>query len=835
MARAFLTPTLRSQESHSSLSSSSVEDLEDIPRPPSRRRTRSKQPSTSPSSAPAPTGQNHHYRDDQSHGGWNINYAVAHLINHLRNSSDGDTTDNGLSTTANRPTAAQTITTARTYPVPPCQWRDYPGLILPSLSDTVFAGKLNEQAVRVTWERMDDGRVSGRTRPVGGGMVEVQLNAAALQGANRDEIVGTLLHHMIHAYLLVVCGANERKVAHQSVDGDEDESRRHDDESLSHNHAFATILWEIRAQAAKGEEDGARPLPIGFGHRLPSAFPHFMAAAAPRPRASSSSTRKAKSRGSISHMTAPSTPHNCTHCPVSVPTITSEDTSDWYTSECAPFLSTPACMHGNELYSCSLAGDLHPVSRTSASSSYVELIHRGNKPIGVPRAAVDQFSSLKSVLGGDKGNGRRWLELPRTGVGREELGALMTFLRTQTYRPVLSPWGCDRNVEEHRQGAEDTRYGPPPVIQPRPGTTSTRTSGKTSASDSGTGNDGPEPQVHLLRDIHVHHFASAIDFHELAAYALRRLYHAEPTTHEDPIALLEAVYFPGVGGSEVSQQLRAWACSFLSRRDQGSGGVLNMAKLRTHVAWRQRWNGLLSRGGGQGRMLLEDVRKVYADEEMRQQWWKHRQQHPDIPYADRRRQHQPLYAEHVAVEGSGQSPGTNGGEDQDARSPESSWPKWWNQYNTRHHPDFSIPQPTSPRPFPQHFPQWWCGPQHNPYAYPLPLVPPFAPFYPYYAPPQPPPQQKQPPAQMQSRCNHDTSTPCTTAATIAAAAAAATTAATRASTVTAEATGRQGDQKSDKRGKERLRRPASPISRSGRGTRRPSTKQYHPALMDETW
>ncbi|KAL1628657.1 hypothetical protein SLS56_005766 [Neofusicoccum ribis] len=414
MARSFLTSTLSSDESLTPPSSS--DEGQGLHSPIyHRKKSTPKQRPFSPSSLSSTGNEDCH--DDLEHGAWNTNYAVVYLINHLRKSSSK--VDDKVTS------AARAITLARNYPVPARQWRRYPGLIFPALSDAVFDSKLSdEQGVKVGWKRMDEG-VSGRTVLLSQ-EVKIELNATALRSANRDEIIGTLLHHMIHAYLLVVCGGNDGDLAYcheeEDRDGWEEGDENNDYDHLAHGHAFAAILWEIRSQAAKGEADGERPLPIGFGHRLPSAFSKFMTDRAAASCASAS-TQSSKSTGSMSSTSAikstkkgsnatthsPRHPRNCSHCPACVPTI-SLDASE----------------------TCRIA-----------------------------------------------------------------------------------------------------------------------------ASDSDEDGE-PEPTAHLFHDIRVYHLASALGFAELAAHSLRRLYVAQPFTYEDPLNLVEAIYFPGTGKMQRSHQLRAW-------------------------------------------------------------------------------------------------------------------------------------------------------------------------------------------------------------------------------------------------------------------------------------
>ncbi|GME28737.1 hypothetical protein GTA08_BOTSDO04329 [Neofusicoccum parvum] len=502
MARSFLTSTLSSDESLTPPSSS--DEGQGLHSPIyHRKKSTPKQRPFSPSSLSSTGNEDCH--DDLEHGAWNTNYAVVYLINHLRNSSSK--VDDKVTS------AARAITLARNYPVPARQWRRYPGLIFPALSDAVFDSKLSdEQGVKVEWGRMDEG-VSGRTVLLGQ-EVKIELNATALRSANRDEIVGTLLHHMIHAYLLVVCSGNDGDLAYcheeEDRDGWEEGDQNDDYDHLAHGHAFAAILWEIRSQAAKGETDGERPLPIGFGHRLPSAFSKFMTDRAAASCASAS-TLSSKSTGSMSSTSvikstkkgsnatihSPRHPRNCSHCPACVPTISLDASETWYTAECAPFLSAPTL-------------------RRSSTSSYVELILSGDKPIRIPRGSVEQFASLAALFS----NGKRWIELSRADIGRKELGALMSFLKTRSYQPVLKPKEDGREGRGDGCGRVGGAWTSPPIIKARARDKRTRKHSHIAASD-GDEDGEPEPTAHLFHDIRVYHLARALGFAELAAHSLR--------------------------------------------------------------------------------------------------------------------------------------------------------------------------------------------------------------------------------------------------------------------------------------------------------------------------
>ncbi|KAF9629324.1 hypothetical protein BFW01_g10527 [Lasiodiplodia theobromae] len=480
--------------------------------------------------------------------------------------------------------------------------------------------------------------------------VKIELNAVALQGANRDEIVGTLLHHMIHAYLLVVCegvGTCPR-YGNAGCGGGDLEGERvgdggNDDDRLAHGNAFAAILWEIRAQAAKHEADDDRPLPIGFGHRLPSAVcidgrshksvrnSRSIKHANKTIASSEQSQTPSSSRSSGTDGTGFPSP-NCrslksTHCPISVPIITLDSASSWYTTECAPLLAAPACMRRSNFYAYSSGGNLLPIPYNTMglqASAYVTFIYDSDKPIGVLRAVIQRFASLRLDVFAD---GRRWVELPRTGVEKGELNALMAFLKSKTYLPVLRSRKAAREGPGKCEGTEGGSCLKAPVIKiedrarrrhrRRKGQgarTDARGIDSESSDDEEDGGDDQEEHEACahLRDIRVYRLASAIGFSELASYAIRRLYtrHAL-SSDEDPITLLEAIYFSDDGGEvQPSQQLRTWSRAFLSRREDGSSMVSNVDKLQAHHRWRRRWNALLARGGQQGRSLLEDFIRI---------------------------------------------------------------------------------------------------------------------------------------------------------------------------------------------------------------------------------
>ncbi|OJD30684.1 uncharacterized protein BKCO1_570003 [Diplodia corticola] len=813
-------------------------------------------------------------------GTWNIYYAVARLIDHLRTLPAPlcSPKRTNLTTPPSIPSPAEAITAARNFPISSHAWRSFPSLIFASLSTSVFDGLLDEHVVKLAWTSLDR-HISGRTRVIGGpekwvggsdgavrdgaegnvkAKVKIELNTVVLQSANRDEIVGTLLHHMIHAYLVVVCesvGTYSRYYGGDDEDGErgisDGEGQRHgscdqDEDCLAHGNSFAAILWEIRAQAAKCEADRERPLPIGFGHRLPSAFPQRMGDSSPHksvrsPRSVNHNTNKTNTKlaGTASSSSSPSSssaspdhhPRNSTHCPASVPVIPLDSVSAWYAAECAPFLAAaPRCMRKNHLYACSFSttkggggGHLHATSTTGrpAPSASVAFVYDGDKPIGVPRAAVERFRSLREDVFAE--GRRRWVELPRHVGREEEVGALMEFLRGETYRPVAgwlrAGWAEAAGDQEDGACGGAGGEGRAPVISADVGThrrrcrcrcrcrrrrkaRGSRGDARDVGSESDEEEEGEEEEdddvdvdvdndgghccrrrhkhhrarAHHLLDIRVYRLASAIGFLELATYAIRRLYSRRTLmSGEDPIELLETIYFPNNddgGKEEVQQQqpppqpLRTWVRAFLSRREDGygSGMVSNMTKLQTRSQWEKRWRALLARSGKQGgRPLLEDVRAAYYMQDGaagRQQ----QRQPQGMQYVGYRRAWKPWYTEDPIAEGpDGSSAFTTDesshGDDNPSADEETRRPPYdeFNSAAPRHKQRLS-PQLSSV----QHngyippFPGWWGGHDYlypYPYSYPFPLSPSPAPrFFQYYGAPQPyesPHQQVQP--QSQSR------------------------------------------------------------------------------------
>lgn len=826
MVRPFLDPSYISDESDFfAFSSSSDEDGEPITRTACRRRANPKtrspspSPSHSTSASESATTPDHPHANTPQPGHWNTNYAVAFLVHHLRSSPVSPDAVKTDSTGNAAPAAADAISAARTYPVPPRQWRAYPGLVFPSLSAAVFDGKLGEgcegeeSACEVAWETLDEG-VSGKTKLVSGGWqgddwigrggkrreeatagqkrgrggmesgrqddvrVKIELNAVALQGASRDEIVGTLLHHMIHAYLILVCGGVGRSCSCKADDGDggrgDDEGGEgkelNDDDHLAHGNAFAAILWELRAQAAKNEaEEGTgkktRPLPIGFGHRLPSAFSQFIAdrsrsARFRAPVLSGQGTGTKSSRGKRSKVTSssPRHPERSTYCPAAVPIITLDAATAWHDAECAPFLSAPACLRGYELYACYATGNVHRIPRSSPASAYVEVIYESDKPISLPRRAVEQFASLAAAFAGGS---KRCIEVPRAGVGeKEELGDLMTFLRTGRYYPALRVEGSgsggesedDDDDDDGDGGGTEECYGVP-IIQVHPGRAQDKgRNARKNAHAIPSSKDETDEQRqtdsphHLLRDIRMYRLAGVMGFTELAAYALRRLYSSWPVTYEDPINILEAIYPSGAGTGRALRELRAWARSFLYRREEFSG-VSNMTKLETIPALKRRWKDLLARSGGGSQMLLEDVRMVHAQETMRRQRWKRRQQYART-YPNLQRE-QAFHAQKLPAEDQDRCStiGDESDDGDDEGQDRSTWRDHWDR---------------PPIPPQQH--GWDRIPYDYPSRPPFPLAPSAVHFFPYHALPRPyPPYYQRLRSQVQSRCKHSTSTSCTDA------------------------------------------------------------------------
>ncbi|KAF1968922.1 hypothetical protein BU23DRAFT_478690 [Bimuria novae-zelandiae CBS 107.79] len=312
--------------------------------------------------------------------GWSIDWAVAFLVDHLdpKNSPDAATV---LRTVRKR--AAVWDTEGHGVEIP---FR-----IFNALNNSLFAGHLKD-AVYLDIRKLDPD-VSGATHTHGYGhdlkveRISIHLNKDALQQARSRNLVGTLIHHMIHAYFLVACGPQvEKETAYGR---------------LAHGVHFGKIMSAIKSLSALN----GRPLTsLDFGHTLGGQTNGFSYNEYYYQQRKPYHRRRAKEKW------------YCSHCTADVPAVSDSDLDAWYASVCRPLLSLPDTL------------------RSSTVQVYNPLQHFifAGKPVLVANTHIDAFLSVRCAF--DKA-GSRYLEIPDGVVDDDVFMRFLELLHTGSYGP----------------------------------------------------------------------------------------------------------------------------------------------------------------------------------------------------------------------------------------------------------------------------------------------------------------------------------------------------------------------------------------------------------------
>jgi hypothetical protein len=178
----------------------------------------------------------------------------------------------------------------------------------------------------------------------------------------QDFIIAAVLHQMIHAYFVVVCGvqSEEKKAC----------------ELLTHNEHFGIVMYKTKQCS---ETQGA-PLPIDFGNLMPEidVYP-----------GSRSIVRDTGGLTLRSEMWADQRKIS-TECARKVKVLREEDCKDWYKNKCLKTLDPDIYVYSSS--SCTF--DKKPLSKCGSKSDWVELSHK-KKSYKVARKAFDAYPSFK--------------------------------------------------------------------------------------------------------------------------------------------------------------------------------------------------------------------------------------------------------------------------------------------------------------------------------------------------------------------------------------------------------------------------------------------------------
>jgi hypothetical protein len=335
------------------------------------------------------------HHDCERNLGWNIDWAVAFIVDYLDKKKDAAA---ALRNIRIRATALEKGGLAK----------DIPDHIFNKLDETLFAGHLRN-AVYLDCSSIDSD-VSGATYTHSWGpltevkRISIILNSNVLDSARARDVIAILIHHMIHAYFLVACGPQKE---------DEVEYGR-----LSHGHHFGKVMTAIRQlSGAHGKELTA----LNFGHDLSDGYYadgywNFWR----RPLKDSDSQREK---------------WYCSHCHSNVYEISASELDKWYTKTIRPMLDQP--YKSIRSASVQIYNDRrHEVetksrARLPPSSQTVELIYQ-DKPTLIDAKHLDNMHNIKRTFAQTKS---RFLKSDHKEISERTFLRFLEYIHTGAYRP----------------------------------------------------------------------------------------------------------------------------------------------------------------------------------------------------------------------------------------------------------------------------------------------------------------------------------------------------------------------------------------------------------------
>lgn len=328
--------------------------------------------------------------------GWSIDWAVAFLVNHLDPKSNSGAATL-LKTVRQKATALEREGHAL----------EIPYRYFNVLNNILFGGHLRN-AVYLDIRRLNP-NVSGATHTHGSGVdlkvkrVAIYLNKDVLQQARSRDIIGTLIHHMIHAYFLVACGPQvEKEVGYGRLD---------------HGVHFGKVMMAIKNLSSVN----GRPLAtLDFGHSLGQADSHFY------------NEEYYKQRKPARHRHVKGKWY-CSLCYSDVASLSEGDIDEWYNSTCKPLLTLPEALHNStvQIYN-PLRHILEDTPRAEATPSTAskEFVYHG-KSVLVAASVVDGFGSIRGAF--EKG-GSRFIEISEV-IEESTFLRFLELLHTKNYGP----------------------------------------------------------------------------------------------------------------------------------------------------------------------------------------------------------------------------------------------------------------------------------------------------------------------------------------------------------------------------------------------------------------
>ncbi|KAH5720572.1 hypothetical protein HBI20_106070 [Parastagonospora nodorum] len=343
-----------------------------------------------PVSAATSLLQDPHLKCDRNLG-WNIDWAVAFIVDHLDKKTDAAESLRSI-----RIKAAQLERDGLST--------DTPYRIFNKLDEVLFAGHL-KNAVYLESDNLGCD-VSGATYTQSWGRVtevkrmSIILNQDVLDFVTAGDIVAILIHHMIHAYFLVACGPQK-----------EDEL---DYGRLAHGFHFGKLMTAIKElSAAHGKEHTT----LEFGHDI-GEYPYFSDGYY-RPRRRNPDEQEDRDKW------------YCTHCYSNVPPIPRSDIDKYYDKYIAPMLAQTT--KSIRLATVYIYND--------HKSYLVETKHLDNL-LSIQRAFLVTSSRFLKLDAKDLSEStfHRFLEFIHTGCYRPEIPYSLSSTRTSA--PIIKPSTC---------------------------------------------------------------------------------------------------------------------------------------------------------------------------------------------------------------------------------------------------------------------------------------------------------------------------------------------------------------------------------------------------------
>ncbi|KAF1837731.1 hypothetical protein BDW02DRAFT_490759 [Decorospora gaudefroyi] len=350
---------------------------------------------------------------------WNIDWAVAFIVDRLeQNWADAAETFRNI-----RIRAATFGREGLSHEIP---YR-----IFNKLDAALFAGHL-KNAVYLDISSLGSG-VSGATYTHRLGpnpdvkRISIILNSDALEHAQAKDILGILIHHMIHAYFLVACGPQKE---------DEIGYGR-----LEHGVQFGKIILAIRKLSAV---HGRELTSLNYGHS--SAEIRHLAEEYYRPRHRDTVEREDRERW------------HCSHCHINTEGPSETEVEKYYSKICTPLFDQPKSVRKLSVQAYNTRHHELETRRRSLlapSQKTVEFMFK-DQPILVEVKKTAEYVGVMRAF--DKASSR-FLKLHKE-VSKDTFLRFLEFLHTGSYRPE----------PRHGVGQGVERRGPP-IIKPQSMTT----------------------------------------------------------------------------------------------------------------------------------------------------------------------------------------------------------------------------------------------------------------------------------------------------------------------------------------------------------------------------